>query len=138
MSYTISQAARVTDCPAVTIRYYERVGILPEPRRGANGYRRYEEDDIQRLEFVVRARALGFSLADVTDLLELADHPHRPCDAVDRKVGEQLAAVRRRIERLSELATRLQRLQAACDGDHEIDQCGILAALASGWERKPQ
>ncbi len=130
MRYTIGQAAQVTDCPAVTIRYYERIGLLPEPQRGANGYRYYTDADVQRLQFVVHARALGFPLADIAELLALADHPQRPCEAVDEKVGERLADVRQRIARLTALAARLERLQAACDGHHPVEECGILAALA--------
>lgn len=130
MSFTISQAAGLIGCPAPTIRYYERSGLLPPARRAANGYRCYEAEDVQRLQFVVRARALGFALSDIAELLELSDHPRRPCAAVDEKVALQLGQVRARIQRLTELAARLERLQAACDGAHAMEDCRILAALA--------
>lgn len=130
MHYTISEAGARAGCPAVTIRYYERIGLLPQPTRGANGYRYYTEADAERLAFVVRARELGFGLSDIGELLELAAHQDQPCHAVDEKVAGQLATVRERIDQLTALQARLERLQAACNGRHPIDQCGILAALS--------
>ncbi|MCS4504640.1 Mercuric resistance operon regulatory protein [wastewater metagenome] len=130
MHYTISEAGRRAGCPAVTIRYYERIGLLPQPARGTNGYRYYTGADVERLAFVVRARELGFGLSDIGELLALAAHHDQPCQAVDEKIAGQLAAVRERIEQLTALQARLERLQAACNGRHPIDQCGILAALS--------
>lgn len=132
MAYRIAQAACRAGCPAATIRYYERVGLLPPPRRAGNGYRWYDEADIERLAFAVRARELGFSLDTVRELLELADHPARPCDAVDERVAEQRAAVRERIAHLTRLDARLGELQRACGGSRPVKKCGILAALSEG------
>ncbi len=104
---TIAQAARASACPASTIRYYERVGVLPPARRGANGYRYFDAADIERLAFVNRARELGFSIASVRDLLRLADHPQQPCEAVDALLAEQVHSVNRRISQLQALEKRL-------------------------------
>ena len=128
--FTIAQAAARAACAASTIRYYERVGLLPPARRGDNGYRYYEATDIERMAFVNRARELGFSLAAIADLLRLADHPRDPCDAVDALLAAQLAAVEKRMRQLAELETRLKRLQDACNGQHAMHECGILAALS--------
>ncbi|ROO30532.1 MerR family transcriptional regulator [Salinisphaera orenii MK-B5] len=128
--FTIAQAARRAGCPASTIRYYERVRLLPSARRGTNGYRYYEVADIERLAFVNRARQLGFSIDAVADLLRLADHPHSPCDGVDTLIATQLHSVEKRIRQLQTLAARLRQLQSACDGEHPIRECGILAALS--------
>ncbi len=129
MIYRIAQAARHAGCPAATIRYYERVELLPPPRRADNGYRYYDEADVERVAFVVRARELGFSIDTVRELLELAHHPAQPCHAVDERVAEQRAAVRQRIAHLTRLDARLGELQRSCDGNHPVDECGILAAL---------
>ncbi|MDA3922459.1 MAG: MerR family transcriptional regulator [Salinisphaera sp.] len=128
--FTIADAARRAGCPASTIRYYERVGLLPPAQRGNNGYRYYQSADIERLVFVNRARELGFSIASVVDLLRLADHPLQPCEAVDTLLANQLDSVAGRIRQLCELEARLRRLQAACGGHHQMQDCGILAALS--------
>lgn len=130
MSWTIGEAAKHSGCPASTIRYYERVGLLEPPPRGDNGYRYYDDDALERLAFVHRGRALGFSIDAVADLLRLADHPRQPCDGVDRLVSEQLSAIRARITRLRRLEQELTALQATCDGEHEMRECGILKALS--------
>ncbi|MES1945307.1 transcriptional regulator [Salinisphaera sp. PC39] len=136
MRYTIGEVARRSGCIASTIRYYERIGLLPPARRGDNGYRYYDDRDLERLEFVTRARALGFSVAAIRSLLRLAGHPGEPCDAVDHRVAEQLSAVRERIARLRRLETRLKRLQDACDGGYSVGDCGILAALTDSGHRR--
>lgn len=128
-SYKIGEAAQRTGCAAATIRYYERVGLVPSARRGPNGYRYYSDADLERLQFVSKARELGFPIASVQSLLQLASHPEQPCDAVDERVAEQLETVRDRIAQLRRLETRLINLQAACDGQYPINECRILAAL---------
>lgn len=130
MSCTISQAARRSGCPASAIRYYERIGLVGPAERCGNGYRCYDADAITRLAFVHRARALGFSVAAVGDLLRLADHPDAPCDTADELLAEQCAAIARRIAELQRLEAELRSLQAECAGGHVVAQCGVLAALA--------
>lgn len=130
MRYTIGEVARLSGCIAPNIRYYERIELLPPPQRGENGYRYYSDEDLERLAFVTRARELGFSIAAIRSLMQLATHPASPCQAVDERVREQLAAVRERISQLRRLEMRLERLRAACEGGHSVDDCGILAALS--------
>ncbi len=96
---TIGALAERTGVTAETIRYYERVGVLPRPTRGAAGvghagYRRYGPADVERLAFVRRARDLGFSLDGVRELLSFADDPGRPCAGVDQRARAHLAQVR--------------------------------------------
>jgi DNA-binding transcriptional MerR regulator len=134
--HTIAQAARAAACPASTIRYYEHVGVLPPARRGDNGYRYYDNADIERLAFVNRARELGFSVASVRDLLRLADHPQQPCEAVDALLAEQVHSVGRRIAQLQALEARLRQLQQACNGEHPVNECGILAALSDSGDHR--
>ncbi|WP_162622881.1 MerR family transcriptional regulator [Salinisphaera orenii] len=128
---TITEAARRADCRQSTIRYYEKVGLLPPAHRGVNGYRYFDTSDIERLAFVKRARELGFAIESVRDLLRLADHPRQPCEAADTLIDEQVDSVRQRIAQLSALETQLMRLQHACNGDHSMHECGVLAALST-------
>lgn len=130
MTCTIGQAARQSGCPASTIRYYERIGLLQQPERGRNGYRRYDTDALQRLAFVHRARGLGFSIGTVANLLRLAEHSDIPCDGIDQLLTSQIAAVRHRIEQLTRLDARLGALQQCCSGGHAMRDCGILASLS--------
>ncbi|MEJ2632705.1 MAG: MerR family transcriptional regulator [Acidihalobacter sp.] len=120
MPLTIAQAAHRSDCPASTIRYYERIELLPPPARGANGYRYYNDVTIERLAFINRARSLDFSIAAVSDLLKLADHPHAPCDEIDRLLADQLASVQRTIDQLLRLKDELSEFQTTCEGGHAM------------------
>lgn len=111
-----------------TIRYYEEVGLLPEPRREANGYRRYEQDDLERLEFIRRAQQLELRLDEIREILALRESEQRPCDYVLQVAGERItdlddriAAMQRTREELHALLTRAQRLPAA-DGSY----CGLI------------
>jgi DNA-binding transcriptional MerR regulator len=125
-------AARSGTTPEA-IRYYERVGVLPAPRRAGGGrYRRYGAADVERLGFVRRARELGFSLDEVRDLLGLADQPDRPCAEVDRLARAHLAAVNAKLAQLAALRDELERVIGACEGGRAVAECRILGALSMG------
>ncbi|MDZ7669895.1 MAG: helix-turn-helix domain-containing protein [Gammaproteobacteria bacterium] len=126
--YSIGQLARATGTKAVTIRYYERQGLLPSPPRTASGYRVYDNDHRDRLLFVRRSRGLGFSLDDIRELLGFADEPSASCAEVDAKVAAQLVQIRQRLRQLRSLEAELQRLIACCKGG-VIDDCQIIEAL---------
>jgi len=127
--YTIGQLAQATGTKAVTIRYYERQGLLPPPPRTQAGYRVYDAGHRDRLLFVRRSRGLGFSLEDIQELLGFADEPGASCAEVDAKVAAQLAQVRQRLRQLRSLEAELQRLIECCEGG-VIDDCRIIEALS--------
>ena len=129
MTFTVGQMARATDTKAVTIRYYEQLGLLPSAARNASGYRQYTEVERDRLLFIRRSRSLGFSLDDIRQLLSFADQRQASCAAVDAKVAEQLVQVRTRIHDLQELELELQRLLSCCHGG-AIDECRIIESLS--------
>ncbi len=107
-------AARAGVAPS-TVRYYEQIGLLPPPRREPNGYRVYDEEDLERLRFVVRARALDFTLDEIREILALRERGEPPCDYVRDRIGSRLEAIEARIEelrRLQQELTRLHRLAA--------------------------
>ena len=128
----ISDAAAASGCHLETIRYYERVGLLPSPERTASGYRAYTPGDIDRLRFIARGRGLGFSLEEIRSLLQLSDSDERlSCSDVDRVARAHLADVHARVADLRRMASELERVIDQCEGGHR-GKCTILSAL-----RKP-
>src|SRR5690625_5021470 len=101
--FSIGALAKRTDTKVQTIRYYEEIGLMPEPGRTAGGQRRYGEAELDRLAFIRHARQLGFNLEAIRELLELSDNPDRSCAEVDRIAQRQLAEVRSRMARLEGL-----------------------------------
>jgi Cu(I)-responsive transcriptional regulator len=127
--YSIGDLAKATDTKVETIRYYERIGLLPEPKRTAGNYRSYEAAHLGRLSFIRRARELGFSIDQVRNLLGLADQKDRSCETVDSIAREHLADVDRKIADLKGLRRELDSLIRQCHHG-TIAECRILDALA--------
>lgn len=125
---TIGDLASATRTKVETIRYYERIGLMPAPPRTAGNYRAYSAHHLGRLSFIRRARDLGFMLGQVRELLGLSDQKDRPCDAVDAIAREHLAEVERKIEDLSALRRELDSLLLQC-GRGTIAECRIIEAL---------
>ena len=124
----IGELARATGTKAETIRYYEREGILPAADRTDSNYRDYSAGHLATLTFVRRARELGFSMAQVRELLALSDHDDKPCEDVDQLVKQQLFEVERKIADLSALRGELAELARSCQSDR-IGQCRIVESL---------
>lgn len=129
-TYTVGALAKATDTKAVTIRYYEQIGLLPSAGRSASGYRLYTDEERDRLLFIRRSRALGFSLDDVRELLGFADKRDASCARVDAKVSGQLEQIRIRIRDLQGLEAELERLIACCEGG-VIEQCRIIESMSN-------
>lgn len=126
----IGQLSRQTRIPADTIRYYERERVLPVPRRAANGYREYGPADARRLEFIRRAKELGFGLEEIRGLLALSDARTGDMAAVRAAAREKLALLQARIAELERVRDALRGLVEACPGHGDLDGCPILSALA--------
>ncbi len=124
----IGELARATGVSAETIRFYEREGILKRPARTASNYRDYGKNDLALLKFIRAARDLGFSMAQVRELLDLADDRSRSCVAVDELARAHLADVDRKIAELSSLRNELARLLSKCE-QGSIEDCLIIEAL---------
>lgn len=124
----ISDAAAASGCHLETIRYYERVGLLPEPERTRNRYRQYTDADVERLRFITRGRDLGFSLEEIRSLLRLAQDPDLSCGEVDQLARQHLGDIRTRIADLQRMASELERTIGACHGG-ERGTCTILETL---------
>ena len=111
-----------------TIRYYERVGLLPIPARSSGGYRLYDSDHLKRLNFIRRARALGFSIGEVRTLLRLADERKRPCAEVRVVADAHLKDVRAKIADLRRMERVLKATVARCTAGKRAD-CPVIEAL---------
>ncbi|WP_315786425.1 helix-turn-helix domain-containing protein [Bradyrhizobium sp. SZCCHNPS1003] len=126
---TIGDLAKRTGTKVETIRYYERIGLLPVPARTEGNYRAYDNDQLGRLSFIRRARDLGFSIEQVRDLLDLADQRDRSCEAVDVIAGQHLAEIERKIADLVALRDELADVIGRCKHGTVAD-CRIIEALA--------
>ena len=124
----IGAAAAASGCHLETIRYYERVGLMPSPSRKGNGYRSYDPSDVSRLRFITRGRELGFSLEEIRSLLRLEDAPEMSCSDVDAIARTHLADIRSRINELNRMAAELERVISECAGEVR-GCCTILGAL---------
>ncbi len=125
---TIGGLAKRTGTKVQTIRYYETIGLLPEPERTEGGQRRYGQIDLDRLGFVRHGRQLGFSLEAIRELLDLADNPAQSCADADSIARRQLKQVEDRIARLQALQVELQRMIKDC-GHHSVADCRVLEVL---------
>lgn len=126
---TIGTLAKATETKVETIRYYERIGLLPAPDRSVANYRLYSHAHLDRLSFIRRARHLGFSIEQIRDLLGLSDQRERSCDAVDAITREHLADVDRKIADLQALRRELDSIISQC-GCGTIAECRIIEALS--------
>ena len=127
----IREAAARTGVPAETIRCYEKIGLMTEPPRTGGGYRDYPPADISTLSFIKRARDLGFSISDISSLLNLWRDQDRSSAQVKRLTEEHVAQVEQRIAELQTIRKTLIDLAQGCHGD-ERPECPILEDFAGG------
>ena len=131
MPLKIGELAKATDTQVVTIRYYEKEGLLRQPERTGSGYRLYSEADVERLHFIRRCRQHGMSLDEIRDLLAFRDSPAPSCGWVNDLVERHIAKVEKQISSLQTLKAHLEALRHACSGDHS-HSCGIIDSLTHG------
>lgn len=124
----IGQLARLAGVPIDTVRYYERQQLLPLPARSAAGYRRYQDEDVLRLNFIRRAKALGFTLEEIKDLLAISASRDDMAQ-VKAAASAKLALVEERIAELQRVREALRGLVEACPGHGDSSTCPILAAF---------
>jgi MerR family mercuric resistance operon transcriptional regulator len=124
----ISEASQASGCHLETIRYYERIGLMPAPTRTGSGYRSYSEQDVERLRFITRGRDLGFSLDEIRSLMRLDQDGDLACEDVTRLAQQHLIDVQDRIRDLQRVARELERTISSCGGGVRA-QCTILDAL---------
>ena len=128
-SLRIGELAKRAGIGIETIRFYERKGLLSEPERQASGYRQYDEGVIARLEFILRAKGLGFTLSEIKELLSLRFDPVTTCCDVRRKAEQKIKEIEERIGALRGIKRSLKRLIEQCQRRDTLDECPILYGL---------
>lgn len=130
----IGTLAQTMGIEADTIRYYEKIGLMPPPAREDNGYRRYGDSHIERLAFIRHCRALDIPLEDIQRLLDFAEHAdlaNRDCKDINHLIDAQLERVQERLRSMHSLEQQLRRLRERCGEAHAAADCGILRELVS-------
>jgi MerR family mercuric resistance operon transcriptional regulator len=128
-SLTIGKLAKKAGVNIETIRYYERRGLIPKPRRMESGYREYPEDMATRIQFIKHAQVLGFSLKEIQELLSLRLDPRTPCAKVKNRTEMKILDIGNKIRSLQNVKKALVKLTKACSGKGPVTECPILEAL---------
>ena len=131
---TIGQVAKGASVGVETVRFYERQGLIAEPPRRASGYRQYPPDVVDRIGFIRRAKALGFSLKEIAELLALRVDPDSTAAAIKTRTAAKIADVTAKISELEQMREALERLHDSCSGTGPVSACPILEALERGEE----
>lgn len=134
--WSIGQLARAAGTSVGALRFYERRGLLARPVRTASGHRRYPQETLGRLRVVKRAQELGFTLAEIAGLLDLASDAEASCRDVCEAVQARLDHVERQIAGLREQRGRLRQLRAACPRTRPLRECPVFVDLEQ--EPRPQ
>ena len=129
--YKIGELAEKLSVSTDTLRYYEKHKLLTTTHRGDNGYRYYNDDDLRVMHFIIRAKAVGFSLNEIKELLSIqVDKAHHSCGEVKSFTQQKLTQVEQKIAELVCFKNSLQLLvDACCGGEEQATHCSILSAL---------
>lgn len=125
---TIGQLAKETGTHVETIRYYERQGLIAEPPRRASGYREFPPEYVERIRFIKRAQALGFTLREISELLALADG-NPACKDIRKFTEEKIKVIKTRIRDLARIKEVLQDLVKQCLSNKKFSGCPIIKSL---------
>ncbi len=126
---TRGQLAKKAGVNPETIRYYEKMGLLPKPPRTESGYRLFSEEDIKRIKFIKRAKELGFTLKEIKELLELRFETQGDCKEVRKLAEEKLKDVEKKIQDLEKIKKILQDLVNQCPNEGSILHCPIITSI---------
>lgn len=132
MTMTIGQLAKAAGVNMTTVRFYERRGLIPEPERTASGYRQYSPDIVTRIRFIKNAQELGFTLEEISGLLDLQADTTTGCKTIKAGAAYKITIVDNKIKALKKVKKALQDLHDRCRGRGKIKEgCEILEALGS-------
>lgn len=118
-----------------TVRYYERLGLLPQPERTEGNYRIYDDGHLERLRFIRNCRAIGMTLGEVRRLLYFRDRPDLACQEINQLLDTHIARLEEQLRDLRRLEGYLRELRSCCDSPRTAGDCGILAGLDSAVGR---
>lgn len=123
---TVKVVARKVGIGIETIRYYQRIGLIEQPSKPLSGYRVYPEETIARLLFIQRAKQLGFSLAEIANLLALGDGR---CHEAKELAAHKLEIIKSKLHDLQAIASTLEKLIQSCEANPEHQGCPIITAI---------
>lgn len=126
--FSIGELSKRTGVKIPTIRYYEQMGLIEAPERSEGNQRRYSKDGLKRLSFIRHSRELGFSIDNIKGLLELSQHPEKPCQDAHNMAARRLQDVQARIAKLQRLEGELKRI-SECDAN-TVAHCAVIETLA--------
>jgi MerR family mercuric resistance operon transcriptional regulator len=126
---TIGKLAKKAEVNVETVRYYERRGLIPKPPRRDPGYRQYPQDVVARIQFIKRAKELGFSLKEIAELLSLRVDPSTTCGDVKRLAEIKIADIEEKIRTLKSIKKALTKLVTMCSGQGPTGECPIIEVL---------
>jgi MerR family mercuric resistance operon transcriptional regulator len=129
MPYRVGEIAKKCYVNKETLRYYERVGLIPEPTRTNTGYRMYSEETVNRLKFIKRMQDLGFSLAEIDKLLGVVDKDDNRCLDMYDFVIQKTEEVQKKISDLKKIEQMLINLKESCPDDKSLHECPIIETL---------
>ena len=122
----IGEVAKLTGTGIETIRYYEREGLLLEPVRRPSGYRQYDESTIDRLEYIRRAKDLGFTLAEIRELLDLSFVSKTCCEHIRQRAEAKLADIEAKIRSLRQMKRSLGKIVERCRAKTSTEDCPLV------------
>ncbi|HAU1249873.1 TPA: heavy metal-responsive transcriptional regulator [Legionella pneumophila] len=126
---TIGQIAKQAGLSNDTVRLYERYGLIKKPERAPNGYRQYSGQAIEQLQFISRAKEMGFTLKEIKELLSIHQTSQHTCGDVKHRTQEKLNQLAEKINELKKLESAIKQLQADCDKHKPDDLCPLFTAL---------
>lgn len=136
--FSVGELATASGCKVETVRYYEKIGLMPEPPRTTGGHRLYSLNLLKRLTFIRRSRELGFPIEQIRELLRFIDEPGHTCSEVNEMAMLHTRAVQEKIDDLKRLQKALNDMAARCKGKgYALEDCPIIDALFDeGKERQ--
>ena len=129
---TIGDVSKRAHVHIETLRYYERQGLVPRPRRSGANYRLYAQDTVRRVRFIKSAQELGFSLKEIRELLSLRATPQTRCWEVRERAEAKIKAIEAKLASLQAMKQALAKLVAECSGDGPVTECPILESFEAG------
>jgi MerR family transcriptional regulator, copper efflux regulator len=130
MNFTVSRLAEAAGVGVETIRFYERRGLIQQPQKNGTGYRKYGPDDVARIRFIKSAQALGFTLNEIGELMQLEDDSRAQCGDVQERAQQKVALVDQKIAELTRMREELTRLSGCCPGDQPLSECRLMNCLS--------
>lgn len=130
MNFTVSRLAEAAGVGVETVRFYERRGLLQQPQKTGTGYRKYSAADVARIRFIKSAQALGFTLGEIGELMQLEEDHRAQCGDVQVRARQKVQLVEQKIAELSRMRDELTRLSGCCPEDRPLSDCRLVNCLS--------